>query len=653
MKINNYCFLLLFSTIFILSQNKNSTTHLSTLSNTTTYHKIDSLFKPLRDTIQLQKLFQIYKNKNKSIEAYISNQLGVVYRDISNYKRSLYYHNHALNLSSKNTNPLFEITSLNMLGVVYRRMDSIKPAIDYHQRALSLINKLKNESIDLSKQKAISLNSLGNIYLTLNQFEMALKQFEQSLAIEKKLNNHLGIAINYQNIGGVYENLNLLDLALLNYKKSLDENKIINSAIGFMICNNSIGIVLLKQNKSKEAINYILPTIKTAIASKDDYYIASSYINLGWAYSESNNYSLAKENLSKGIEISKTKNFPSYLSLGYKVLSEINEKEGNYKLSNYYLKEHFKYKENITSGKNLKYLFDFISKYEIEKKENLLKSKDDELKINKLKLDAKEKQKWIYIFGILIFAIVGGLLFYQNQNRKRINEKLQVLNSELEEANSTKTRFFSILNHDLRAPVANLIHFLHLKNDHPELLDKETRTRLENQTIKGAENLLTSMEDLLIWSKSQMENFNPKFTEVSIDHLFIETKNHFSIIDQVELIFENSEKLIIYTDENYLKTIIRNLTGNAIKALSTTNNPKLIWKAWSNQGTYFLSITDNGLGADKLKFKALYDEKEVIGINSGFGLHLIRDLAKAIHCNITVQSEVEKGTTIILCIKKA
>lgn len=192
-----------------------------------------------------------------------------------------------------------------------------------------------------------------------------------------------------------------------------------------------------------------------------------------------------------------------------------------------------------------------------------------------------------------------------------------------------------------------------MKNDHPELLDKETRTRLENQTIKGAENLLTSMEDLLIWSKSQMENFNPKFTEVSIDHLFIETKNHFSIIDQVELIFENSEKLIIYTDENYLKTIIRNLTGNAIKALSTTNNPKLIWKAWSNQGTYFLSITDNGLGADKLKFKALYDEKEVIGINSGFGLHLIRDLAKAIHCNITVQSEVEKGTTIILCIKKA
>ena len=74
MKFNYYSFLLLFSTIFILAQNKNSTTQLSTLSNTTTYHQIDSLFKPLRDTIQLQKLFQIYKNKNKSIEAYISNQ---------------------------------------------------------------------------------------------------------------------------------------------------------------------------------------------------------------------------------------------------------------------------------------------------------------------------------------------------------------------------------------------------------------------------------------------------------------------------------------------------------------------------------------------------------------------------------------------------
>ncbi|MFN8135617.1 MAG: tetratricopeptide repeat protein [Bacteroidales bacterium] len=53
-----------------------------------------------------------------------------------------------------------------------------------------------------------------------------------------------------------------------------------------MICNNSIGQVLLKQNRPKEAFDYINPTIKIAEKLGDDFYTASSYINLGWAYFE-------------------------------------------------------------------------------------------------------------------------------------------------------------------------------------------------------------------------------------------------------------------------------------------------------------------------------------------------------------------------------
>ncbi|MFN8135616.1 MAG: tetratricopeptide repeat protein [Bacteroidales bacterium] len=116
-----------------------------------------------------------------------------------------------------------------MLGVVYRRIDSIKPAIDNHQNALNLVNSLKNKDDEILKSQAISLNSLGNVFLTLNQFEMAKENFVTSLEIEKKLNNNLGLAINYQNIGGVYESQDQLDSAMVNYKKSLSINEKINS----------------------------------------------------------------------------------------------------------------------------------------------------------------------------------------------------------------------------------------------------------------------------------------------------------------------------------------------------------------------------------------------------------------------------------------
>ena len=255
------------------------------------------------------------------------------------------------------------------------------------------------------------------------------------------------------------------------------------------------------------------------------------------------------------------------------------------------------------------------------------------------------------ISGIALVCIIGLLLFKQNQSRKKTNLKLQVLNQELDEANKIKARFFSILNHDLRSPISNLIHFLHLQKENPELIDEETASRMQQKITIGAENLLSSMEDILLWSKGQMENFKPQFRKTEIAVLFEETKNHFSSIENIEIIFENPENIILKTDENYLKTIIRNLTGNAIKALNKTQNAKIVWKAWQENQKKYLSITDNGPGGTQEKFKALYNDSEVIGIKSGLGLHLIRDLATAINCKIEVCSKPNIGTTFTIIFK--
>lgn len=244
--------------------------------------------------------------------------------------------------------------------------------------------------------------------------------------------------------------------------------------------------------------------------------------------------------------------------------------------------------------------------------------------------------------------IIRGLLLYQNLSRKRHNEKLRALNAELDEANRIKTRFFSILNHDLRSPVSNLIQFLHLKKENTDLLDEATETRLEQKTLSGAENLLNTMEDLLLWSKGQMENFEPQIGKVEISHLFEDIDKQFSGNDLLSIRFENPQNLTLHTDENYLKTIAYNLTSNAVKAMKDIPKPEIIWRAVQEKEQIIISITDNGPGADHEIFKALYDDKQTIGIKSGLGMHIIRDLAKAIQCKIEVVSEQRKGTTIRL-----
>jgi signal transduction histidine kinase len=171
--------------------------------------------------------------------------------------------------------------------------------------------------------------------------------------------------------------------------------------------------------------------------------------------------------------------------------------------------------------------------------------------------------------------------------------------------------------------------------------------------MESAENLLASMEDLLLWSKGQMENFKPHPKKTSIEKLFSELKTNFSGKENITFDFEDPEEINLITDKNYLKTMMRNLTSNAIKALENTSNAKITWKAWTENGKNLLSIIDNGPGGTDEKFRALYDENVTVGIKTGLGLHLVRDMGTAIGCSVKVNTAVGKGTEITLCFINA
>ncbi|MBC7640998.1 MAG: sensor histidine kinase [Flavobacterium sp.] len=141
---------------------------------------------------------------------------------------------------------------------------------------------------------------------------------------------------------------------------------------------------------------------------------------------------------------------------------------------------------------------------------------------------------------------------------------------------------------------------------------------------------------------------------ILVSYIFNDVQKHFSARKIVKAAFKKEGNLQLNTDENYLKTIISNLIGNAIKSLSDSGNGKIVLKAFidpvhgGEKNQKYISITDNGVGAKLENFKALYDDSEVIGIKTGLGLNLIRDLATAINCKITVDSKIGVGTTFML-----
>ncbi len=108
--------------------------------------------------------------------------------------------------------------------------------------------------------------------------------------------------------------------------------------------------------------------------------------------------------------------------------------------------------------------------------------------------------------------------------------------------------------------------------------------------------------------------------------------------------------MVLNTDEYFLKTVMRNLTSNAVKSLIGRPHASIQWSAREEGGKAVLSITDNGPGITEAQLQPLYDQSLPSSLKGGLGLHLVRDLSKAIGCMITVSPTPGRGTQFLLTL---
>ena len=600
------------------------------------------------------------------------SNLGTVALVQGKYPEALGHYQNSVRIAEKSKMPQKAALAYSNMGIIYSEQKKYDSAIKYFQDALNM-HTIANYNQGISA----SLGNLGNVYFNTKEYEKAAEYFNKALNKDIEGNNKSGIATEYGNLAGVLSRQNKLQESFENYTKALKINEEIGNKKGIANNNYGIGEYYLKQNKLNEALLFSNQALKlaTEIGLKDVQ--QNVFKNLSEIYEKQGRSDSAYVYFKKYFEVKESidnENNRKQISR-LEVQYEFDTKEEKYKIQQLLDAENLKQKGlllDLNSAKlsvsnkerdlvKLNYL-KTQSDLKTEQLEGVarnkqllvaekeVKLKKNEIEIANLNIAAKEKQKWYLVGGLLLLTVIGSLFFYQSYIRQQTNKKLALLNTELDKANQSKIRFLGILNHDLRSPVANLIQFLQLQQDNSELMDETTKKRLQTKTMAGAENLLTSMEDILLWSKGQMQNFKPELKKLSVNSLFEDTQKHFESQENVKISFENSEDMQLISDENYLKTIIRNITGNAIKALTKTQNPSIVWKAWTEQGRNYLSITDNGKGSNQAQFKALYDDTEVVGIKTGLGLHLIRDLAKAINCEISVESKLNEGTVFTLAI---
>ena len=546
--------------------------NLNVLNTLKSYSSIDSTFSKFKnDSLKMKTLIEKTKqSKALEVESYALNALGAIYRNLSYYDKALKVHQEAKSLAEEAKNTELQVISLNMIGVVYRRIDLIKPALDHHKKALDIANTTLPMTPELKHSIAVSQNSMGNLYLTLKQYDLAKRQFEKSLIIEKEANNRLGLAINYQNLGYTDEAKGDLELALKNYKRSLDYNNQIDSEIGRVICYNSIGQVYIKQKKYDDANVIIKEALKKALQMNDQFYIASSYINLGWSEKELGLLKTAEEHLKKGLELSEKYGFKTSIVDANQHLSELFIEKRDYKTAMSYYKNALELEKTITNERNMQYVSDIIIQYENESKNNQIKALASENEIVKTKLQRNQRLFWYTLIGLII---LGGIIIAFNRNRQLNNEK-QILTLEQNMLRSQMNPHF-IFNS------LNSIKLYIINNE------KENAVYYLNKFSKLIRKILIASTEKEMSLEEELETMQ---LYMNIENIRFSNEIDFTI---------NVDKIINTASIKVPSLILQPFLENALwHGLSSKKEDKKIVLSVSKTSEDFvtISITDNGIG---------------------------------------------------------
>lgn len=446
-----------------------------------TYKGINSFLRPFRrDTTKLKALvLKFEENSYLDGKTYVENLLGIQYRNYTLYQKAINTHRQALETAKRANSIEFRVFSLNMLGVDYRRIDANRTALDYNHEALKLAETIEKPSLGLRRSIAVSLNSMGNIYLLLKQYDLAIERFKKSQEIENSINNQLGLAINYQNIGYAKDAQGKTEEALEYYQKSIAINNKINNTFGKIICNSSIANIYIKQNKPKDAINLLTKNFDAVVKLGNKEYLSYYYVSLGWAQSKLKLFSDAEKNLNKGLEIAKKHNFTSAISYALSHLSELYQFKKDYKTALKYYKLSDEFESKTSSERNIQYVNDLIIKYDSDRQNNEIKSLAKQNQIAQLQL-IKNRNIWILIL-VTLTLLLATLYFLYRQRLFEKEKRILTLEQEVLRTQMNPHFIFNALNsikhYIINNEQKNAVHYLNK-------FSKLVRKILESSSVK-------------------------------------------------------------------------------------------------------------------------------------------------------------------------
>ena len=247
----------------------------------------------------------------------------------------------------------------------------------------------------------------------------------------------------------------------------------------------------------------------------------------------------------------------------------------------------------------------------------------------------------------------------QKQSRK-LEESATLLKqqaSQLTELNSVKTKLFSIISHDLKAPMYAIRNLF--KEAHEQKLSAEDLKNNIPEVLNDMNYAVGLMENLLQWAKAQMQahTVNPEVVDIedSINEVYqallLPARNK-----GVILLNDAPPKVYGYCDKDMMSLVLRNLLSNAIKF--TPEKGKICIGVHEHPTFLEIYVQDSGMGMShealmRIRNNDYFTTKGTASESgTGLGLMLCKEFLVRNGGQLYIESEPGEGSTFSFSVPK-
>lgn len=519
--------------------------------------------------------------------------------------------------------------SYSNIGMIYFYQGKYDLSRKYFFNAINVYEEIK------LFEPAANLYSLYGYSLRERDIEKSVEFMLKGIKMAEKLNGNSYLLGMYDNYGVVKETQKQYDSAFYYYNKSLNMKKKVNDRVGIPYSLNKIAMLNVKLGNFDLAKQNLDRAYQIRLELDDKIGIAENLNFYGLYYEALNEDRKAIAYFEKALLSSKEAGYPNLTQRNYKSLSEILEKNHDYRNALYYFKQHTTYKDSLTNIQVQENRNRLEVEFETEKKEREILVQRAEIAEKQLQIEKKNLQIMGVIFLLIIFVLVG-IQFYNRQVQK---------NAQLKKENQLKDALAKIeiqnrlqdqrlrISRDLHDNIGSQLTFIISSIDNLKYQLKDQNPKIEtklNEINSFTRNTIVELRDT-IWAMNK-DYISYEDLKIRLNNFIEKAESLVSEIDFSFFIDETLMGLQMNTFEGInIYRIIQEGINNAIKHAQATQISVRINKL---NNTVKISVEDNGKGFD------------VEANSQGNGLANIRKRLEDISGTMTVASAPGKGTKL-------